>query len=152
NWHKEEKLDWLANCNDVAGIDWRAITPNDRHTWIVFDNSMEFEGYLPVGDKVSPSATKVDARAIFKMYSPGVATGRDDVVYGFNQEALAQFIEKFCDAYNAELDRYKRKGEGKNIDEFLDYSRVKWSRELKSQLRRGNIAQFDPRHIRQSMY
>ena len=45
---------------------------------------------------------------IFKTYSNGLQTNRDDVVYDFSREALAQRMEAFIEAYNAEADRRKR--------------------------------------------
>ena len=57
----------------------------------------------------SNSATKAIG-VLFKGYSPGVKTNRDDIVYDFNIETLEARIREFIEDYNSEVDRYKRKG------------------------------------------
>ena len=46
---------------------------------------------------------------IFRTYSLGVSTNRDDVVYDFDARRLAKRVEQFADDYNAELNRWKTK-------------------------------------------
>src|SRR5208337_3221243 len=68
---------------------------------------------------------------------------------------LADRVREFCENYNAEVDRYKRSGnqlEGQAFDRFLDYSKVKWSRDLKKDLQRGRFAQFVEAQIRTAAY
>ena len=84
----------------------------------------------------------MDPETIFKAYSPGVSTARDEVVYGFDALVLRDRVEDFCKNYNAELDRYKRSGKGKNVDDFLDYSKIKWSSTLKLHAQRGDAVKF----------
>jgi predicted helicase len=76
----------------------------------------------------------------------GVPTNRDDVAYSFDAKRLAERVETFCGNYNAEVDRYnhlRKKPEGEALDAFLDYSKVKWSRDLKKDLARGRYADFE---------
>ena len=61
-------------------------------------------------------------------------------------------MSKACDDYNSEVDRYQRKGSGKNIDDFVDYSRAKWSETLKKHVQSGAYATFDPQKIRKCLY
>jgi predicted helicase len=90
-----------------------------------------------------------------KTYSPGVSTARDDVAYSYDSSVLADQVRGFVEHYNAEVDRYKRSGsgaEGQALDRFLDYSKVKWSRDLKKDLMRGRYAQFHKNCIRTTLY
>ena len=41
---------------------------------------------------------------------------------------------RFIDDYNAEVDRYRRHGAKADMDDFVDYERIKWSRDLKLEL------------------
>ncbi len=42
--------------------------------------------------------------------------------------------------------------DGPALDQFLDYSKVKWSRDLKKDLQRGVYAEFDEHLIRGALY
>jgi predicted helicase len=61
-------------------------------------------------------------------------------------------MERFCDDYNAEIDRYLRKGKDANLDEFLNYAKVKWSRNLKRSLRNAEYLTFDGSCYRLALY
>ncbi len=131
-------------------IHWKTITPDARNSWIIADNSEQFSSFLPVGTKESKNTNSTNT--IFKTYSLGISTNRDDVVYDFDASTLANRMEKFSDAYNTEVDRYKRKGAGANPDSFLDYSQIKWSRNLKAELKRGQYLDFAAEKVREATY
>ena len=88
----------------------------------------------------------------FSIQSGGVKTNRDDVVYDFQRDALAKRIREFIDDYNAEVDRYKRAGKPGNVDDFVRYTRVNWSRDLKQDLVRGHYAKYEDSKIVESLY
>ncbi len=58
-------------------------------------------------------------------------------------------MRDFCENYNSEVDRYKRSGKGKKLDDFLDYSKVKWSSTLKLRAQRVKYAEFSKERIRE---
>ena len=86
------------------------------------------------------------------MYSPGVKTNRDEVVYDFRDHELAGRLQLFIEAYNGEVDRYKRSGGQANPDDFVDYDKLKWSRDLKADLKRLRYVTFDKDKIREALY
>ena len=152
NWTKEEKLDFLSE-NDLKTIEWRRLRPNRKHTWLVSETEAEFESHIPIGSKEAKRAKTEEVETIFKTYSNGVKTNRDVYVYDYEYDSLAKRIVKFADAYNAEVDRYKRQNtEPENIDDFVDYDKIKWGMGLKQHLRRGNYAEYKPDKIRASLY
>ncbi len=61
-------------------------------------------------------------------------------------------MQAFIEEYNGELDRYKRSGNKASVDDFVNYNKIKWSRDLKLDLRRGNYASFIEARIRRSLY
>lgn len=79
-------------------------------------------------------------------------TGRDEVACNFDKDALARNVERFIDDYSAELGRYQRKAKLTNLDDFLDYSKIKWSRNLKRLLKTGDEPDFNIGSIRQMLY
>jgi len=69
-------------------------------------------------------------------------TARDSVVYDYDRSQLVARMEAFCDAYESEVDRFRRKRPD-DIDAFVDSSKVKWSRNLKRSLSTEQHLRFD---------
>ena len=92
---------------------------------------------------------------IFKDYSRGVATSRDAWVYNFNRNALVENMNRLIGTYNAEVDRWKRReNRDASVDDFVvsDDAKIKWSRDLKLDLKRGRIAEYAEDKVRNSLY
>jgi predicted helicase len=158
-WTRKEKLDWLAENvvlqgrqNSLNTVPWAELTPDSRHTWLVLDNAAEFTSFIPMGSKETKITRLENVETIFKTYSLGVNTARDNYVRSYDYQNLAQRIERFSQDYNLEVDRYKRNGKGKDIDSFLDNSKVKWSETLKRHLLSGKYSEFEVNKIRLSLY
>jgi len=90
--------------------------------------------------------------SIFRTYSLGVSTNRDAVVYDFDAKRLAARVEQFAEDYNAELNRWQKKGRPKDIDNFVSGEKVKWSRDLKLKLEREIEIRFSTKPIRNALY
>jgi predicted helicase len=128
-WRKREKLDFLAERH----IAWRSITPDVRNSWIVPENADEYNAFLALSD-------------IFSLYSVGVKTNRDDVVYDWNPKRLADRMREFTADYNAEVHRHKANPTTK----FAEH--IKWSETLKAAAVRGSALTFDGAKIVSSLY
>ena len=144
NWRKDEKLAWLERTGSVAKVEWVPIVPDAEHNWVTPSNTEKFANLIPMEDR-SPDR-------IFRKSSTGAKSNRDEVVYGFDREALAGRAERFTEDYNSEVDRYKRARAGTNVDDFVDPESVKWSSTLKGQLVRGRYAEYDPANVRVCLY
>ena len=147
-WRKEEKLAWLAKKQHVAAVEWKTLCPDDNHTWLVPQHAEEFESYLPLGSKSAKVATQSAAKVVFKVYSAGVKTNSDCYVYDFDRLSLIDRAGKMIDNFNTELDRWKRTGKTRRIEELEKYLRVdetilKWIRNTKRTLMRGNYLSLD---------
>ncbi len=154
-WRREEKYDFLNSHQQYQKIEWEQITPDKRHTWILDGLHPEFETFIPMGTKKARAAIGPAKDAIFKTYSLGVSTNRDAWVSNFNQNALAGNVQRTIEFYNAEVDRWKRRGDDDaNVDDFVRYddTKISWSRDLKAKLKRGVIAEFDEGKLRTSLY
>ena len=157
---REEKLAYLAECvashrGVLDTVAWQQLRPDTQHTWLRAEYADEFGHFLPLGTKAAKTAKDNNALAVesvFKTYSLGVSTNRDRVVYDFDRQKLAARVEEFVEDYNAEVDRYLRHGRPDNVDEFVKYDKVQWSRDLKVKLRRGRYAEYNLRLIRQGLY
>jgi predicted helicase len=151
-WKAEEKGRYLSSLASLNSVPWRQLMPDARHNWLVPQRSEEFEALIPLGTKGAKSRDSARPEAIFKVFSCGVKTNRDEVAYNFDKDGLAARTARFIDDYNGEVDRYRRSDKKTPVDEFVRYDRIKWSRDLKLDLRRGNYAIFDAKKIRTALY
>jgi len=152
-WRKAEKLAFLAEKGSLRSIDWQELEPDSRYNWLTEHLHSEFATFLPMGTKEGKlSRTLEEGKTIFRLYSLGAFTGRDPVVYDFDYQTLAKRVEQFAEDYNAEVSRWLRAGHPKEIDNFVHYSKIKWSRNLKRDLQNQHYAQFEIGSIRKALY
>lgn len=153
---KKEKLEFLEESEHRGNIDWQEIIPDTNHTWLKQEASSSFDTFIPIGSKETKAMAALDVEAIFKTYSLGVSTNRDAVVYDFNKDRLLERVENFCEDYNAEVERYKRKlrsgEEIREIEAFVNYEKVVWSETLLNKLKSKRYAEFDPDKVEQVLY
>ena len=146
-----EKLKALAAWGSVEKIAWQTLAPDAKGNWLTEGMEADFDTFLPIGTKES-KAGKQDANALFKTFTNGLKSNRDGVVYDFNAATLQKRVKKFIDNYNAEVDRYTRADRPKDVDRFVDYEKVNWSRDLKLDLQRGKYAVYEVQKVRTSLY
>ena len=152
DWRKEQKYAFLERAETIAGVEWQELKPDAKNTWLTSDTDAEFAGFVPIGSKEAKADSGSNLPVIFRTYSLGVSTNRDSVVYDFDRERLARRVEQFCDSYNEELHRWQKKGAPNDIDGFVDYEKVKWSRNLKRWFKRGTELEFKRDAPRRALY
>ena len=154
-WRKEDKYRYLDSKEHYQSIEWKPITSDRRYTWLTEGLHAEFEDFIPIGTMEAKRARGEAVDVIFKTYSCGVGTSRDAWAYNFNPNRLTQNMNWMIETYNAEVDRWNRRGDrDANVDDFLlsDDRKIKWSSALKQKLKSGQIAEFADTKIRQSLY
>ncbi|HVG43394.1 MAG TPA: type ISP restriction/modification enzyme [Longimicrobium sp.] len=152
-WTRRDKLQHLTERADLSAIDWTRLEPDARETWLTAGTRGEFGSLLPLGSRDAKLGRGAEV-TVFHHYSLGVVTNRDWWVYDFADEPLARRMEALAAEYNAEVDRWMRAGRPPEVDAFVlkDERRIKWSRDLKRDLRRLRYASFDPARIRTATY
>jgi predicted helicase len=158
-WNKKQKLDFLEEKGNITEIEWLELHPDERHTWLTEGLHSEFTTFLPVGSR-EVKASRVEevggmnTKTIFKTYSRGAETTRDNWMYDFDRGKLAAKVKSMIETYNAELSRWIRAGSPKTIDDFVlaDETRIKWSSRLKECLLRKMEATFQNSAIRNAFY
>lgn len=146
-----EKLAQLQAWGSIANVTWKDLTPDNRQTWLTEGIDSDFDTFPAMGTREG-RASNAAPEVIFKTYSLGVSTNRDSIVYDFKSAALIPRVQQFMEDYNAEISRWVRAGRPKNVDSFVNYARVKWSRNLKRDLQNERFVAFDDKNIRQSVY
>jgi predicted helicase len=151
DWTREEKLRYLAKAGTLSGVEWTKLAPDARHNWLREDERAEFADFLPISIPPRQRVGIEPGPMVFRRYSLGVSTNRDDTVYAFSDGGVAAQVQRFAEDYNAELDRFKKKRGTKSVDDFVDYEKLKWSRNLKRHLRELDALDFDPARIRRCL-
>ena len=91
----EEKLQWLSNTS-IDSIPFEKIKPDKHYNWLnITDN--DFEELLPIIDKQVKN-NKIE-EAIFKLFSRGICTCRDEWVYDIDRSNLENKMMFFIDIY-----------------------------------------------------
>jgi predicted helicase len=137
----EEKLAFLSNAKlETAGCE--EIKPDLKSNWLNLTHN-DFDSLLPLIDKNTKAAkSKRSERAMFKLFSRGVATQRDEWVYDLSQDALKSKMRFFVEAYEQE----RKTGKQRTRD------LIKWDRELVKYRERGIEKHLDERAIVSSLY
>ena len=154
-WNKEQKFDFMNEREHIGNIEWQTIQPDAEHAWLTEGQRPEFKTFMPIGTRKAKAAKGSANGAIFKTYSLGVSTNRDAWVTNFNRNALAANVQRTIENYNAEVDRWKRRGDhDAKPDDLIEYddTEISWSRDLKVKLKREIYAEFDEAKLRTSFY
>ena len=127
------------------------LIPDEKHHWIQLTRN-DFASLLPVADKQTKLAKNpCDERAIFKLFSLGATTNRDEWLYDFNQRTLAQKIRYFLRLYHSEITRWKATIEQVKSSDFVTRD-IKWTSELETHMKKGHRIKFSKEKIISAQY
>lgn len=151
-WRRKQKYGYLEDARDTSGIRWKPITPDKRHSWLTEEEEATFESLLPIATKGIKQNDATGGEAIFKLYSLGVVTSRDEWVYNFRKEALEANVKQLIANYNSEVDRYA--ATRSPVDSFVnnDPRFLKWTDRLKASLQDRKRISFLESRVRRSAY
>ena len=153
--NKETTFEFLDTCEHVGNVNWQTIQPDARQTWLTEGLREDFETFLPMGSKQAKLEKGEVSGVIFHQFSSGVQTNRDAWVINFNQDALSENIQRTIKFYNSQVFNWERReNPDEDVDDFVSYDseQISWSSGLKSQLKGGHTAEFDPSKIRRHLY
>ncbi len=140
-----DKKDYLRE-NKLENLAFERIVPDKKNNWINLADT-DFESLLPLADKaVKLGRTE---NAVFKLFSLGVVTARDEWVYDFDEEMLAQKVHFLIDSYNKDLKAFKGKSkdEIKTLIAKRDEHGIKWTRAVINNISKGKVANFSDYEI-----
>lgn len=135
----DDKLAFLA-ATRLEQIEFEEIRPDKRHSWINLSEN-DFEAFLPIADKLTKATEiKRQERAIFKQYSLGISTNRDDWLYDDDETVLISKVKLLLAEY------------GKPIGGDVFSETIKWSETLKRRKKSGHTETFAASRIRKTSY
>ncbi len=142
-----DKLAYLreANLDEIA---FDGITPDAKNNWLNQSNS-DFDKLMPLANRQTKLAkTAADEQAVFGLYSMGVVTNRDEWVYDFDADSLGRKVRAFINLY----EESRAEHGGKDVDNDTLGTAIKWTRDLKRQLRLDTPNVFDRGSIRSTLF
>jgi len=135
-----DKLAFLSS-TPFNKMDFEHIVPDKNHNWLNMTDN-DFEELLPLANKETKLAkSEKEERAVFKLFTTGYLTGRDEWVLDFNRNNLIQKVKFYIAEYN------KHTSPETNYD-----TTIKWSRNLKRHLAQGRVEDFKEEKIQGSHY
>lgn len=133
DWRKEDKLQWFSE-NKMENIPFEILKPDKNANWINLAEENDWESLMPLTSKDVKNKKQKEG-AIFQLFTNGVPTNRDEWVYDFDKVNLSNKMAYFCEKYN------------ENINKSTYDTRIKWSRDLKNELKRKHEANFSKDYI-----
>jgi len=146
----DEKLAWI-NSASLADLKFTHIQPDGNHSWLDIP-TVDTRELIPVASKEA-KAGKLGAKgkAIFELFSLGIATNRDEWVYDFDENLLVAKINKFSDIYNSERKKFLLSDRKIRISNFVSRE-IKWTSELEKSAELNKELKFLSNNIIQSNY
>lgn len=133
---KDAKLEWLERIS-FEKIEFENINPDGKGNWINLTDN-DFDSFLALVDKDVKAGKSEEA--IFKLFSRGLETGRDEWVYGFSEEELikkTQFLSKtYNDCINSGISNFE----------------IKWNSSLEDFMKSKIKSSFNKVFIQKSLY
>jgi predicted helicase len=129
----------FLNSVNIAALQFDVVKPNTRHDWINVAET-DFDKLLPFISRDAKEAAKGQERAIFKLYTLGISTNRDDWIYDLDKDGVKRKIKFFLETY----DRVDPATE-----EFPE--EIKWSETLKRRKAAGQQEKYDPHYIQEAL-
>ena len=132
-----DKLAYLKETG-LESVPFESITPDAKDNWLNQSGS-NFESLIPLADRVTKFAKSAEEEtAVFRLYTNGVKSNRDEWVYDFDTNNLRDKALFFADTYNGALEAG---------DESFNPA-IKWSRDLRNEfLRRRRIVYSEANRV-----
>jgi predicted helicase len=146
----EDKLAFLGS-GALSRMTLDELRPDAKQNWLNL-TSNDFDELMPIASTaVKASKKPTQDKAIFKLFSLGVVTARDEWVYDDSPEQLSQKVQTLIDAYTADAAKLRSVKDRADFASKLDTS-IKWSRATKSDLSKGVTYSFDERRLVEANY
>ncbi|MGQ7792708.1 type ISP restriction/modification enzyme [Faunimonas sp. B44] len=145
-----DKLAFLGS-SKLSGMSFERIEPDKKGNWVNLTDN-DWDRLIPVADKKTKSAKgRGQEKAIFRLYSLGIVTNRDDWAYDFDKRSLEAKVLLFASCFNREIQRWREAGRPRNTSELVTRD-IKWTSELEAELRREKPIRLKQKNALRSAY
>jgi len=147
-WKAEDKKSYLTE-HKITTLDFEHVIPDKKNNWIELAEDNDWDELLPLADKTVKSIGS--DKAIFRGYTLGVKTNRDEWVTDFDINTLEKKVETIINGYSEQLKQQTGNVTEQNVAHLIKYD-IKWTRKLKRLFVNGNSLHFDRHAIINSFY
>lgn len=137
---REQKFESIQGFGDYSAIPWKILVPDKHGDWLNH-RTLDYERFLPMGDKTSKG--KPDTKALFTLFSNGVKTNRDTWCYNYGKSSLTSSVERLIHQYSSDLITGVK---------TYDDKKIKWSSRLDSLYSRSQQLTLRSQNVRTSLY
>jgi predicted helicase len=146
----EGKLAFLSSAK-VAEIAFDEIRPDPRSNWVNL-TSNDYASLLPLASKEAKTARNaLHEKVVFKLFSLGVVTSRDEWVYDESPKNLSKKVRHFVEVYTREQQRWQGSDKSERSNDFVSRE-IKWTSELEAHLLRGTVLSVKAERCHLAMY
>ena len=136
----EEKLAFMSSAA-LSRMAMDELRPDAKQNWLNL-TSNDFDQLIPIASKDVKASTKPSQeKAIFKLFSLGISTNRDEWLYDLEPSQLGMRVQHLIGQY----------GEHRAGRDHFDPS-IKWSETLKRRANSSSREPFDVARIRRASY
>ncbi|WP_432632351.1 type ISP restriction/modification enzyme [Brachyspira sp.] len=138
----------------ITEFNFEDIIPDKNGQWLNQTDNDFYEHIALIDKNVKNQKVgkAIEQKAIFKLFTLGVSTNRDDWAYDFDKEQLTKKIKYFLKVYDNERKKWAdKKLNDEDMNDNLDYS-IKWSEHLKNQLISNKDIKFNKKSIVKCLY
>jgi predicted helicase len=135
-WRREEKCSWFS-ANNLETLSMEPLVPDRKHNWINQTDN-DFDSLLPLVSKLGKAGK--DTNVLFKLFSRGVETTRDEWVYDLDKTKLQEKAEYLIKLYNESVESGR-----------MDFN-IKWSSSLEASFQAGKKAVYRSDDLIYSLY
>ncbi len=147
----EEKKDYLRE-RKLKDLPFNHLHPDSRNNWLNKPTN-NWDDLIPVATKDFKRGLVItEQQPIFKLYSLGVVTARDEWVFDFRFDALKKKVSFFIETYNRSVSAFCNKSIANDINDGILGVEIKWTRAVKNDLQNGRHYQYDENNIVASLY
>ena len=94
----DDKLAFLGS-QKLSSMPFERVVPDKNANWINLTDN-DWDSLIPVADKKTKGAkTSGQERAIFKLFSTGIISGRDEWIYDYDEKILLEKCNYFLEVY-----------------------------------------------------
>lgn len=139
---------------DISFFDFEDIIPDNKGQWLNQTNNDFYEHTALIDKNVKNQKVgkAIEQKAIFKLFTLGVSTNRDNWAYDFDKEQLEKKIKHFLKVYDRERKKWAdKKLNDANFNDNLDYS-IKWVGDTKDYMVKNKEIKFNKNAIRKCLY
>ena len=143
-----DKLAFLMQTKTLDMDNFFHIIPDENNNWInQTDNN--FHELMLLADKRTKIVNHGDSSSVFKLFSLGAVSNRDDWVYDMDKNNLIKKVKFLINHYENARAIW---GGQNGINPVELGTDIKWTRDLKKQLAENIKNKYSPSHIRDVLY